>query len=39
MKKIAKFKTKLTFETAKKFAYLSGDKNKIHFDINFSKKT
>ena len=39
MKKIAKFKTKLTFETAKKFAYLSGDKNKIHFDVNFSKKT
>ena len=39
MKKKIKFNSILNIEGSKKFASFSGDKNKIHYDINFAKKT
>jgi len=39
MKKKVKFNINLNFEKSKKFDNFSGDKNKIHYDIDFAKKT
>lgn len=39
MKKKINFKFKLNFDTARLFAKISGDKNKIHYDKNFARKT